>query len=260
MNTKKLNFQNNRKYFIGLSVVMVVNFLLGVFLINNVLAQKTEINLTNQPAIKVEVVSQKNCPLLITVLDVDNNSDDVFQNIRYTIQNVSANPIRAYTLVGEQRVGGKIMTNSLMVKLFQPQQVKIAEFDEERANIKEDSKILLSIDYVEFANGSSWGKDKYQTSLQIKQEFAGRKAAIDFFKNLIINRELITLTNALEQNILDYQVPILNGKMDDKELRGYKAGYKSIVSFLQENKTLGDENLLKKLDELEQIMIKEVEK
>lgn len=259
MNIKKPDFYRNRKYFVAIGIVMLVNIALGVFLIHNVFAQKTNVDLTNQLPVKVEVESQKDSPLVVTVLSVE-TSGELFQNINYTIQNVDRKPIRAYTLVGRKKVGGKIMTRSFMVKLFQPQQVNIAQFEEERANIKEDTKITLSIDYVEFADGSSWGKDEYQTSEQITQEFAGREAAIDYFKRLIENNEQSSLSNELEQNIVDYQVPIPDRQMNEKAQRGFRTGYKSILSVLQENKNQSNELLLKKLQELEQAIGKEVKK
>lgn len=92
MNAKKSNFQINKKYFIALSIVMLLNLILGGFLIHNVLAQQTELVIKDQPPVKVEVESQKDSPLLITILNVD-NSDDIFQIANYTIQNVSDKPI-----------------------------------------------------------------------------------------------------------------------------------------------------------------------
>lgn len=143
--------------------------------------------------------------------------------------------------------------------MFESQQIKTGEYAEEKINIKNNNeKITLFIDYVEFADGSSWGKNIHRTSERITQEFAGRKAAIDYFNGIIKNKEQASLTNALETDILDYQVPYPDATLNENERRGFRAGYKSVVSILQENKDQNNEKLLEKLKELERVILNEV--
>lgn len=253
MKTERFDIRKSKKYLIVFIFVMLLNLGLGIFLIHTALAQKSDNDYQNQPPLSVEVVSQVDSPLLITILNVD-NSNSSYQTVNYTVQNVSKMPIRAYTFLGYKKQGGKFITNSFTTKLFQPKEVKVEEFVEERANIKSDEKLSLSIDYVDFSDGSSWGEDKYQTSEQIAQERAGRKAAIKHLKSVIDSQGQTALLNLLEQDILDLQVPIPDSKMSEQSQRGFRAGYKSVVSAVQENKNQENKILLKKLDEMEQVI------
>lgn len=223
-----------------------------IFGASDALAQEFANEYKNQPPISAAAAVQKDCPLLISVLSTE-NADAMFQIVNYSIQNVSRKPVLAYTLEGNGKGVGKIIT-SWYNKLFQPQTVKFEQFYEERANIRPESKLSLSIDYVLFADGSSWGEDKHQTSERIIQYIAGRKAAVEYVRKLIEKNNREVLSELFEQDIVEFQVPIPDSKMDEMLQRNFRSGYKSVLLTLQQNKDRDDGTVLKILDETDRII------
>lgn len=247
---------SKRIYLLTFASVIMLNAFLAAFLLRTVLAQTSDDKFKNQSPIEVEVNLPKDSPLSITIVNVD-NSDSTFQLVNYAIQNVSNKPIRAYTLLSQRKVGGKIIASSFTNKLFQPQAVNTLQYAEERANIKSNEKISFSIDYVDFADNSSWGEDTQLTSKQFADELIGRKAAIKDLKILIKNQNTGTLGNLLEQDILDLQVLIPSSYTNEKAQKAYQSGYKSVIINLQRYKQSKADILLNKLDEMEQVIGKE---
>lgn len=218
-----------------------------------IFAQEFVNDYKDQKPISADVITQKDCPILISVFNTE-NSDRTFQTVNYSIQNVSQKPILSYTLVGNGKGVGKIITSSYISKLFQPQAVNFEQFYEERANIRPESKLSLSIDYVLFADGSSWGEDERKTSEQIIQYIAGRKAAVEYFRKLIEKNDREVLSKLFEQDIVEFQVPIPDSKMDEMLQRNFRSGYKGVLLTLQQNKDQNNETLLKKLDEISEVI------
>ncbi len=232
---------------------MSLNICLTAFLIQNVLAQTSNDKLKDQPPIVAEVVGQKDCPLRIMVVNVDNSSL-THQEIIYSLQNVSNKSIRAYTLLGDDKSSGKIMTSFFVAKLFQASGSITNSLPVERLNIKEGETIFLSIDYIEFEDGRSWGKDTVGKSEEIAGERDGVKAAIKQLKDLIKNQNAnsaVSVTNFLKQDIQEIPVGVPKINQSDEWKKAFRIGYKTVISILQDMSEQGSENLTKKLDELE---------
>lgn len=234
----KLN-KNRFSKFIGLIIGIGLSF----FTIHSISAQDFNEDYTGQVPVEVKVISQPDCPFQIKVLNVD-NSNSRFQLVNYTLQNVSDKSIRAYVIAG-----GKTVTSMTTTKFFEPYQVETQQWDEERFNIKLNPTISLSVDYVYFTDGSSWGEDKLQMSKHIKQFYSGMKTALnDLTKALQGGR--MDLMKILDQDSLNIEVPIPQANMDDKSSRGFQTGYKGAIRILQKEKNQDDNFILKKIEEL----------
>jgi hypothetical protein len=250
---KMKNFKLSKKtYLTAFVFVMALNVCLAVFLIRNVFAQTTADKLKDQPPIVAEVLEQKDSPLLITVNNVD-NSDESYQTVKYVVQNIGSKSVRTFTVYSNGRNTGQVIINSLALKSLQTNEFKEGQVFIERENIKPDEKILLSVDYVVFEDGSSWGNDTQQKSKEITGEWAGRKFAVQYFKELIKNRDITTLTNVLEQEVAEISIPPIDSNQTEEWEKGFQRGYKSVVAILQQNKKQGTNALSAKLDEIEKI-------
>ncbi|HEX8737986.1 MAG TPA: hypothetical protein VF721_21820 [Pyrinomonadaceae bacterium] len=251
MNNKLSAFEG-KKYLFLFIFIMALNISLTVFLIRVSFGQSQKADFSSQPPVKVKILEQKDCPIQITVINVDNSALSA-QNIVYSLQNISNKPIRAYTLLGNGKNDGKVVTNSFAIKLFQPSEYEYDDFFVEREIAKEGT-IFLSIDYVEFEDGSSWGKDREKKSKEIAGEREGRKAAIRHLKDLIKNQNANGengIKTFLKQDVKEISVDVPDTNQPDEWKRGFRGGYKGVISILQRIKEQEIESLAKKLDEME---------
>lgn len=209
--------------------------------------QKSADKFKDQSPTSAEVLLQTDSPIFLSVVNID-NSDSLFQKVNFTMQNISNKSIRAYTLVGRN-----ITTSIFTKKLFQPEQVNNEEYYEERANIKPNMVISLSIDYVEFEDGTSWGADIRRQSEHIAGFKNGETIAIEKFRELIKNRDLKTLQTLFQQKLTQINAPIADSKQTEKWQRGFEQGYKSVIFNLRGNKEQDLNALSKQLDEIENL-------
>ena len=248
------NYTKNKTFLVLFVLVMLINTTLTVFLLSSVFGQTQRADFSSQKPVKVEVVEQKDCPLQIMVINVS-NSGLSFQGIAYSLQNISSKPIRAYVLLGDGKRNGKVLTNSFATELFQPSSYHSDDLVE-REILAQEEKISLSIDYVEFVDGSSWGTDSQGNSREIAGEREGRKTIIRQLKDSIKKQDAKGLNSSmglLKQDIreIDVDMPATNQSAEWK--KGFRGGYKAVISVLQHLKDQGPESINKKLDEMEKI-------
>ena len=254
MKIRSLSIQKNRRYLLAFIFVMLMNLSLSIILLRVSFGQTKVADFSNQPDVKVKLLEQKDCPLQITFINVDNSSLSN-QTINYSLQNLSNKSIRAYTLIGNAKNDGKIITVSFTTELFEPNKYEFNNLFLERETIKKNSSATLSVDYIEFEDGSSWGADSQGQSKEIAGEREGRKAAIKELKESIKRQNSTdVLMNLLKQDIKKINVSVPNTKESDQWKKGYRLGYKAVISVLQDLDKSEDANLhLKKLDEMEKI-------
>jgi len=246
---KQLNIQKGKKYLVAFIFVMLLNLGLGAFLLHRTLAQTSKSDYRNQPPLVAEASSQKNSPLLITIINVD-NSPSSYQTVNYTVQNISGQPIRGYVILGSGKDTGKIVTNFFPVKSFQVDSINQDELNLERSNIQPSDILSLSIDYVEFEDGSSWGIDSQGQSEHIAGGRAGVESATEQLKSLVDKRETASLNALLERDLVDIDVPLPNSVQSEKWRKGFEKGYKGVVYFLKGQSESGIEKISEKLDEI----------
>ena len=256
------NFDLSKKVcFAAFVFVMVVNIFLAVFLLRVGLAQTLDDKLKKQPPLVANVVKQDDTPLHITIIDVD-NSDPSYQTVYYVIQNSGNKPIRAYTLLGTTKPGVvKTSTSYQVIKLLQPGEIIKGEWFEENENIKFGEPLTLSVDYVKFRDGSSWGDDTQRQSETIGGHFAGQAKAAEKVTNLIKNQIPETIIDLLEQQKADSVSFTSNSEQTEKWRRGFQQGYNAILTQLQfAYRKQGASGVSSKLKEIEITIRKEENK
>lgn len=255
----KFNQLKSKKYLLLFILVMVINILLTVSLLRVSFSQIRKDDFSSQRPIKAVVIEQKDNPLRITVINVD-NSPLSYQEVICSLQNVSNKPIRSYTLLGESKGSGKIITGFFATRLLQTGESKTDTIPLERRGIKEGEAVLLSIDYVEFEDGSFWGNDSRGKSKALAGQREGTKASIRELKALIKNQNVSKANNVtnLLRDLENVMVDVPDANQSDEWKRGFRLGYKSVISILQGIEGQNIENLAKKLDEMEKLLNKEV--
>lgn len=254
---KNLQFTNKKtqRYFLAFLAITALNIVLAVFLLRISLGQTAEKQFKDQPPLKVEIATQEGSPLLITLVNVD-NSEQEFQTINYAIQNISAKKITAYVILRSDKTGAGSAT-TLFLNKFEPGRIIKDSLIEERPNIKSESKIL-SVDYVEFSDGTSWGKDFQKQSEHIAGQIDGQRYAIEYIKQLLINQNNNAVSNLLNQQLTEINPLSIDNKKTEKWRRGFLNGYRTILAKLQfVYEKQGINSIPPKLSELESTVKKE---
>ncbi|HEX8068484.1 MAG TPA: hypothetical protein VF546_00935 [Pyrinomonadaceae bacterium] len=119
---------------------------------------------------------------MIAVVETD-ISNQTSPYVKYTVRNLSNKAVRGYTILEEtvtnkgKGVGATITSLDNDGKLLQPLQEKPEVFD----NLRGSSPLIsltLSVDYVEFADGTVWGKDTQGGAESFAGQREGRRQAL----------------------------------------------------------------------------------
>ncbi len=250
MKNQQSNERKGKKYLLAFIAVTALNLPLGTFLIHKSFGQTNKY--ADQKPLTVEVATQNDSPLRIVLINIDNSALSA-QKVNYTVQNIGNKSVKGYVIWANGKNTGKITTNFFPTKLFQPGTVYTEELFIEREGIKPDESLSLSIDYVEFEDSSSWGEDVQGQSEHLIGARAGVESAVKQFKDLINNRETAALTTILEKKLVDVEVTLPKTVQSEKWKKGFTDGYKTIVGFLNSQRGQGHDQLLKKLNEIENL-------
>lgn len=227
----KLKFKN-RLLVAAISAIAVLNVTLASFLLRTAFTQSID-DTKNQKSVVSQVRNQERSPMFISIRDIDNTNKD-FQVVNFTVQNISSAPIRGYVIVGEPH-GGKILTNFFPITPFLPGVVYAQEIVLERKNIQKEEVLSLSVDYVVFTDGKTWGANHTRKSEHFEGAFAGVAAAVDAVKDMINKNQSNQLDELRSTRLLDIEVRLPNVKENSGEKweNGFREGYKSVISFIK---------------------------
>lgn len=234
--------------------VILINICLGIFLISSVLAQKNDITSKDQLPIIAEVVRQTDIPVLITLINVD-SSTETHQSVNYSIQNLSQKAISALVLLhNDESASGGVSINHF--QSFGAGKTIQSTIFEEKANIKPNHKIFISVDYILFEDGSSWGRDSQLQSQYILGYYEGQRISVSKIKETLQNNE--AFLSLIQKPIEEFNYPFQNVE-NEKRQRGIISGYRSVLARLQIiYETKGIEAVLPKLEEIEKSLKMEV--
>lgn len=154
-----------------------------------------------QPA-KVEVLTQAGVPIAITSINVT-SSDTKRPVFTYEIVNSKDKPISVYAIrhdvtIGTTETSGVSLTSLWSVNsLLYPQTRSQEEFGGTTYGATV-SKVVLSVDFVEFADGSTWGSDSFKMSEKLAGRRAGGRAMLQVFRDKSKAHGLIAVSDDLE--------------------------------------------------------------
>ncbi len=143
---------------------------------------------------EVSVYPQPDSPLLLSnvVSKWRISTDDKGEKwnmlvVEFSSQNVSDKSIRAYTI---RQFNGEFSNNNGMTSFsypatatfFKPYQIRSEDIGESGLQ-KIPENIKIAVDFVEFADGSTWGQDISKSAQRLEGLRAGAEASLEYLKN-----------------------------------------------------------------------------
>jgi hypothetical protein len=187
---------------------------------------------TQSPIVMVQ--PQMGTPLVVTAARPV-SSDPQNLDITFYLTNVSNKPIRVYAIKQEVEAGG---TRSYSVSLhnldltnsaLQPNQ-SLSDFDTYQVLAGKEHHLTLSVDYVEFSDGTKWGGDSAKSA----ERTAGQRAAA-----YVLSKRLLKILStgnpddvmsALETNAAKIEPPA--GRSDEWK-EGFRHGNSVVIGRLK---------------------------
>jgi len=184
-----------------------------------------------EPQVKVEVINPADSPVLITLTGVhDSHYFDDVQTIDFMLQNLSQKRITVYVPLLSS---ASLKEGSGIYKRydFEPGKVMETALNLQRDKLKPDEKLFLSIDYVLFSDGTSWGPDSQKTSEYLSGSDEGTKYAIDQIRGLLKEKNKEALFGLLKLKHSGMNVEDPPG-MDKTKSYNWQSGFRGGYHFL----------------------------
>ncbi|HVF90963.1 MAG TPA: hypothetical protein VNH22_12920 [Blastocatellia bacterium] len=196
---------------------------------------------------EVLIVEQVNSPVLISVASIESATAHR-PHVELTITNRSAKPIRAIAIrydtisMRTKSSGVQLSIGASAQPVLRPGHSKPMTIGE---NIEESSpirKLILSVDLVEFSNGSTWGIDTYESRQRLEGMRAGTKAEAKSLLQLLESQGADAVLNAIAG---PPSIPSLSDHSAEW-VRGYQTGINIVRSRLQQAKSTNNNTSLER--------------
>ncbi|HEX8396374.1 MAG TPA: hypothetical protein VF644_02940 [Pyrinomonadaceae bacterium] len=204
---------------------------------------------------RINVKKQTNVPLLISTAVVTSNNP-LKPIYNYTLTNLSSKSVRAYTIKSEvlfgeknaQEIGSTLTHLPTMSNLLQSNQSRHISGGGGSNYSEPVNEIILSVDFVEFADGSAWGEDYFKAAERLAGQRAGGKAAISNFRQKLGTAEFRFTSNEIESESLE-----LASAVDKSKSSTWKDGYQSGIGIVRNrlNRALNEGGIEEVKKELE---------
>ncbi|HEY0081045.1 MAG TPA: hypothetical protein VGB73_20745 [Pyrinomonadaceae bacterium] len=187
-----------------------------------------------QPPI-VSIAEQQGVPLLITIERID-TSNPLDPQVNYTLKNLSDKPIRAYTVLEETATSSSKVKNSTIknitstAQLLLPNQSRQEMFGGQSFSDPLLS-LILSIDFVEFADGSTWGEDTQHAAENLAGQRAGGRETLKKLRGLFAAQGIEAVKKLITQGNIEVVSPLVG--QSEKWQYGFKIGHNTILSRLR---------------------------
>lgn len=184
------------------------------------------------------ITHQDDAPLRIINTFVE--SEPGMLRLRITAQNQSLKRIRAYAIVadggGVSRVDFVNLTKPAAI--FQPTQVKT--FDIAYSENNPSESVTLSVDFVEFDDGSVWGLDRHRSRDKLSGQREGAKAERRRLRELLKSKGTSAVLNAIREAVGDGQEAKTATQHSEEWLQGYRNGVSAIRHRLRQSLRTSD--------------------
>ncbi|MDT4896248.1 MAG: hypothetical protein QOH25_1325 [Acidobacteriota bacterium] len=179
----------------------------------------------------VSVAAQADVPLHITIESVD-ASNPLAPQVNYAVQNTSGKPIRAYTVLEETATNssrGKFSTVTNLTsteQILQPQLSSRETFGGQSFT-EPLLSLTLSIDFVEFGDGTTWGHDTQQSAENIAGQRAGGRATLKKLRELFTQQGADDVVAIAKQKNVEVVVP--SADRSNAWQDGFRIGHNTIL-------------------------------
>lgn len=195
-------------------------------------------------AINVEVQTQSGVPLTIgsVVVTPSDPKQPVFS---YEVINSGDKPISAYAIrhdvtVDSVQTSGVTFTSMWSYNSLLYPQARNPENSGSTAYGAAVNKVVLSVDFVEFADGSTWGADTFKMSEKLAGQRAGGRAALTELRDKSKKHGLKAVSDAIDEEI------VLTPESDKSRIWkvGFEEGVRIVRVRLQHAKRKGGSSAL----------------
>jgi hypothetical protein len=192
---------------------------------------------TDEKLPTVSVAPQADTPLRIlnTFIESDSTSEPAVIRLKFMAQNQSTKRIRAYAIVAEGGGGSRVDFVNLTSQeaVFQPTQVKTLEFAYNETKLPKS--ITLSVDFVEFDDGSTWGVDANNSRDRLVGQRQGSIAERQRLRELLKSKGPSAVLDAIREEVPDESTADAATKHSEEWLQGYRNGVGSVRYRLRQN-------------------------
>lgn len=144
--------------------------------------------------------------------------------VRVMVQNQSARQIRALAIASNIRVD--FLNLSGRTSILLPSQIKT--FDIVYTEDGRPKSINLSVDFVEFGDGTTWGADIANSRDRLAGQREGAKAERQRLKTLLKSKGRPALTELIVGEVLDELDPSTTANHSQEWQQGYRSGVAAI--------------------------------
>jgi hypothetical protein len=174
-----------------------------------------------------------NAPLVLQLAQPESKDvDPQDPEVSLVISNMTDKPVSAYAikyeivLNGQLRPGGvELSYISAVRSLFQPKQTQTSDINGVHYSSPIE-QIIVSIDFVEFTDGTTWGVDTYSSSEVLAGMRAGALAATKYLHRLLTAQGAASFAATLERTADNISIP---AGYASKWQEGFQRGVASIT-------------------------------
>lgn len=179
------------------------------------------------------IAPQDDAPLRIINTFLESGPEGV--TLKVMAQNQSGKRIRAYALVADG--GGVSMIDfanlTTAARLLRPTQIETFGFSYGEDNTPRS--VTLSIDFVEFEDGSVWGRDAHNSRDRLAGQREGAKAERQRLKAILKSGGTSAVFSAVREEVPDTLEVNASKKRTGEWIEGYRNGVASMRNRLRRN-------------------------
>ena len=194
---------------------------------------------------------QTDTPLAITgiALNAPVSSDSPFVDFGFSVVNVSLKPIRAYAIrqivtAAGITVGGGVSLYNLQLanSRLLPHESELV-YQNANAVSKKETKIIVSVDYVEFSDGTKWGTDSSKSAERAAGQRSGARAQSEKLLDLLNAGNAEDVVNVIGTGAVGIAPPL---DRSSEWTEGFRSGAVIVVNRLKRAQEKGGPNELEK--------------
>jgi hypothetical protein len=180
---------------------------------------------------QISVMVQQDAPIRISLVKSD-TATPTTPEVQVTIENVSTTPIRAYTVRYEtiserSKAGGAELSNKeTLESVLKPSQTETKILGD--ATYSDPvKKVILSIDFVEFIDGTTWGPDVARSRERLAGLRYGAQRTARHFRRILKEQGPQAVVEAMNAERIDITPP---SDRSPEWLEGFKGGKLHIIN------------------------------
>jgi hypothetical protein len=189
----------------------------------------------------ITVETQNDSPLKISSVAATSpfDADSQIMEFGYYLINSSQKPIRAYAIKQELSVdgtksGGTVSLDNLQLtnSLLRPNESRFTG-DTVRLRPNKKTIVVLSVDFVEFSDGTKWGLDSLKSSAQVAGQRAGARSISQQLLKILNDGKIDDVVREMDKASTTTEVP--NDQPEEWRI-GFRQGRVVILDRLKRSK------------------------